>query len=140
MVKLRTRMRNMRAAGGNHHYKLGLQRSSCVTQLTISDSAGICPNLACHNTDTRSFQANQASHMSDLSYLLISSTSFLSASPISLFLVHNFTIIAENKVKSSLSVSPCHDHELTPCTAYTKYSNYQILFVFTSLSLLQVDS
>jgi hypothetical protein len=52
---------------------------------------------------------------------LVSSTSSSSSSPISLFLVHNFTIIAEHKVKSSLSISPCHDHELTPSTAYTEY-------------------
>jgi len=42
--------------------------------------------------------------------------------PPSLFLVHNSTIIAEYKVKSSLSISPWHDHELTPSTAYTEYS------------------
>jgi hypothetical protein len=37
----------------------------------------------------------------------------------SLFLVLNSTIIAEHNVKSSLSISPCHDHELTPSSAYT---------------------
>jgi len=37
--------------------------------------------------------------------------------PSSLFLVHNSTIIAEHKVKSSLSISPCHDHELRPSTS-----------------------
>jgi len=42
--------------------------------------------------------------------------------PPSLFLVHNSTIIAEHKVTSSLSISPWHDHELTPSTAYTEYS------------------
>jgi len=40
--------------------------------------------------------------------------------PNSLFLVHNSTIIAEHKVKSFLSMSPCHDHELTPSTASTQ--------------------
>jgi len=44
--------------------------------------------------------------------------------PPSLFLVHNSTIIAEHKVKSSLSISPCHDHELTLSTAYTEYSTH----------------
>jgi len=43
--------------------------------------------------------------------------------PISLFLIHNSTIIAEHKVKSSLSISPCHDHEFTLSTAYTKYKH-----------------
>jgi hypothetical protein len=31
------------------------------------------------------------------------------------------TIIAEPKVKSSLSISPCHNHESTLSTAYTEY-------------------
>ena len=46
--------------------------------------------------------------------------------PPSLFLVHNSTIIAELKVKSSLSISPCHDHELTPSTAHTEYSTHRV--------------
>jgi len=41
---------------------------------------------------------------------------------ISLFLVLNSTITYEHEVKSALSISPCHNHELTPSTAYTKYS------------------
>jgi hypothetical protein len=32
----------------------------------------------------------------------------------------NSTITAEHKVKSSLSISPCHDLELAPSTAYTE--------------------
>jgi len=47
-------------------------------------------------------------------------------SPPSLFLVHNSTIITEHKVKSSCSISPCHDHELTPCTAYMEYSIHRV--------------
>jgi hypothetical protein len=46
---------------------------------------------------------------------------FSSSSPISLFLVHNSTIIAEHKVKSSLSISACHNHELTPSKAYPEH-------------------
>jgi len=41
--------------------------------------------------------------------------------PLSHFLIHNSTIIAEHNVKSSLSISSRHDHELTWSTAYTKY-------------------
>jgi len=41
---------------------------------------------------------------------------------ISLFLVLNSTITKEHEVKSSLSISQCHDHDLTPSTAYIKYS------------------
>jgi hypothetical protein len=40
-------------------------------------------------------------------------------SPLSLFLVHNSTIITEFKVQSSLSASPCADLEFTLSTAYT---------------------
>jgi len=42
--------------------------------------------------------------------------------PPSLCLIFNSTIIAEYNVKSSLSISLCHDHELTLSIAYTKYS------------------
>jgi hypothetical protein len=46
--------------------------------------------------------------------------------PPSRFVVHNSSIIAESKVMSYLSISPFHDHELTLCTAYTKYSIHQV--------------
>jgi hypothetical protein len=36
------------------------------------------------------------------------------------------TIIAEDKVKLSLSISPCHDHELTLSTAYTEYNIHRV--------------
>jgi len=123
MVDLRTRMREMR---GDHHEKLGFKRISCASQFTIPDTAGTSPNPACNYTDTKSSQPNQASRTPDFSYPLVSSTSFSSSSPISLFLVHNSTIIAEHKVKWSLSISPCHDHELTPSTAYTESSMHRV--------------
>ena len=41
---------------------------------------------------------------------------------ISLVLVLNSTITYKHEVKSSLSISPCRDHDLTPSTAYIKYS------------------
>jgi len=126
MVESRTRKREIRADGGYHHEKLGRKRISCLSQFTIPDAAGTSPDLACNNTDTRSSQPNHASHTPDFSYALVSSTSFSSWSPISLFLVHNSTIIAEHKVKSSLSISPRHDHEFTPSTAYTEYTEYSI--------------
>jgi hypothetical protein len=47
---------------------------------------------------------------------------FPSSPLISVFLVLNSTITYEHEVKSALSISPCHNHELTPSTAYTKYS------------------
>ena len=134
MVELRTRKRDERGYGGNHHEKLGLKRMSCASQFTIPDTAGTSPDPACTHTDTRSSKPNQASHTLDFSYPLVSSTSLSSSSPISLFLVHNSTIIVEPKVRSSLSISPCHDHELTQSTTYTDYSIHPRLFVIHSFS------
>ena len=88
--------------------------------------AGRSPNPACTYTDTRSSQHSKASRTLDFSYPLISSTSFSSSSPISLFLVYNSTIIAEHKVKSSISISPRHDNELTLSTLYTEYSIHRV--------------
>jgi len=118
MVELRTRKREMRGDAGNHHEKLELTRISCASQFTILDTAGKSPDPAGTNTDTRSFKPNQASRTPDFSYPLVPYHSHLH--PPSLFLVHNSTIIAEHKVKSSLSISPCNDHELTPSTASTQ--------------------
>jgi hypothetical protein len=112
----------MRGDGRNHHEKLGLKRILCESQFTIFDTAGTTPVPVCNYTHTRSSQPNQAKYTPDFSYPLVSSTSYSSSSPISLFLVLNTTTIAEHKVKSSLSISPCHDHGLTPSIAYTKYS------------------
>jgi len=126
MVDLRTRMREMRGVGGNHHEKLGLKRISCASQFPIPDTEGTSPDPACTITNMRSSQPNQASRNPDVSYLLASTTSFSSSSPISLLLVPNSNIITEHQVKLSLSISPCHDHELTPSTAYTEYSIHRV--------------
>jgi hypothetical protein len=83
--------------------------------------AGSSLDLVCNKSNMRSSQHNQACRTLYFSYLLVSSTSFSSSSPISLLLVHNSTIITEHTVKSSLSISPCHDYELTPSTAYIEY-------------------
>jgi hypothetical protein len=80
----------------------------------------------CNYNDRRSSQPNQVSCTPCFPYLLVSSTLSSFSSPISLFLVHNSTIIAEHKVKSSLSISPCHHHELTSSAAYIKYSKHQV--------------
>jgi len=122
MVELRTR----KGDGGNNHEKLGRERILWASQCTIPDTPGTSPDPACNNTDTRSSQPNQECRTPDFSYPLVSSTSFSSSSPISLILVHNSTVIAEHIVKSSLSISPCHDHELTPSTAYTEYSIHRV--------------
>jgi len=119
-------MREMSGDGGNHHEKLGLMGILCASQFTIPDTAGMSPDPACSYTDTRSSRPNQASPTPDFSYPLVSSTLFSSSSPISLFLVHNSNIITEHNVKLYLSISPCHDHELTPNTAYTEYSIHRV--------------
>jgi hypothetical protein len=87
--------------------------------------AGTSPDPACNYTNTRSSQPTQASPTPHLSYALIS-TSFSSSSAISLLLVHNSTIIAEHKVMSFLSISPCHDHDLTLSTAYIEYNIHRV--------------
>jgi len=69
-------MREMRGDGANHHGKLELKRISCASQLTIPDTAGTSPDQVCNNPDTKSSQPNQASLTPDISYLLVSSTSF----------------------------------------------------------------
>jgi len=155
MVELRTRKREMRGYVGNHHEKLGLKIISCARQFTIPDTAGTSPNVASNYTDTYSSIPNPASRTPDYSYPLVSSPSFSSSSHISLFLVHNSTIIAEHNINSSLSISSCHDHELapsiayteysinrvqhTPSTAYTEHSIHPRLFVFPSFSWLRVN-
>ena len=126
MVELRTRKREMRGYGGNHHENVGLKIRSCARQFTIPDRAGRSPDPGCNYTDMRLSQPNPASRTPEYLFQLVSSTSFSSSSQISLFVVHNSTIIAEHKVKSSLSLSPCHDHELAPSIAYTKYSIHQV--------------
>jgi len=143
MVELRTRNREMRGYRGNYHEKQGLKIITCTSQFTIPDTAGTSSDPVCIYTDTRSFKPNLASHTPDYSYPLISSPSFSSSSPISLFLVHNSTIIAKHKVKSSLSISPCHDHELAPSKAYTEYSIHQVQHTpstaYTKYSIHQVQ-
>jgi len=61
MVELSTRKSEIRGDGGNHHEKLGLERISCASQLTIPEMAGTSPDPAANNTDTRSSKPNQAS-------------------------------------------------------------------------------
>jgi len=107
----------MKRDGGNHHEKLRLRTISCASQFTVPDTAGMSPDPAPKYTDTSSSQPNQARCTPDSSCPLVSSTLSSSSSPISLFLVHNSAIIAAHKVKSSFSISPCHDHDLTPSTS-----------------------
>jgi len=90
-------------------------------------------NLACNNSNSMSCQRNQVSCTPDCSSTLVSCTLFSSSSPISLYLVHNSTISAEHKVKSSLSISACNAHGLTPSRVFPEYSIQARLFVFPFL-------
>jgi hypothetical protein len=126
MVKSWTREREMRGDGGNHHETRGLKIVACVSQFTIPDTACISPDPTCNYTDKMSSKSIPASPTTDYSYPLQSSPSFSSSSPISRFLVYNSTIIAEHKVTLSLSISPCHDHELAPSIASTEYSIHRV--------------
>jgi len=106
---------------GVNHVKLRLNRISCSSQFTIRNTACKILNLWCNNTDTISFQPNQPHHTLEFLYPLVSSTSFWVSSSISPILVHNWTTIAEDTVKLSLSSSPTHDHESTKNIVYTEY-------------------
>ena len=134
MVELRTRNRQMRRYRGNHYEKLGLKKISCASQFTIPNLPGMSTDPAFDYTYTTSSQPNQACRTPDSASPLIILHIVLIPIPISLFLIHNSTIIAEHKVKSSLSISPWHDHELTSSTAYTKYSIHPTLVVFRSFT------
>jgi hypothetical protein len=126
MVELRTRKSEMKGYGGSHHEKLELKRILYASQCTILYTAGMSPDPAFNYTNTRSFQPNQERFTPDFSYLIVSSTSFSCSSPISLFLIHYSTIIAEHKVKLFLYISPCHNRELEPSIAYAEYSMRRI--------------
>jgi hypothetical protein len=67
MVELSTKQREIREDGRNHDEKLGLERISCASQLTIPDTAGTSPDPAGSNTDTRFSKPNQVSRTSDFS-------------------------------------------------------------------------
>jgi hypothetical protein len=94
MVELRTRKRVMRGDKGNHHEKLRLKRILYARQFTIPDMAGMSTDSVGSITDTKPSIAHHGSHTPDFSYPLVSLITF-SSSPISLFLVHNITIITE---------------------------------------------
>jgi len=61
MVELSTRKREIRGDGGNHHEKLGLERISCASQLTIPDTADTSPDPAGNNSVMRSCKPHQVS-------------------------------------------------------------------------------
>jgi hypothetical protein len=126
MVELSTRKREIRGDGGNHHEKQGLERISCASQLIIPDTAGTSPDLAGTITDKGSSKPNQASRTPDFSLPLVFSISFSSSSPSPSFLSTTLPSSQEHKVKSSLSISPCHHRELTRSASYTERSIHRV--------------
>jgi len=129
MVELRTRKREMRGDGGNHHEKPGFKRNSCARQLTIPDTAGTSPDPARNCTDTRSSQPNQASRIPDFLYPLVSSTSFSSSSPSLSFSSTTLQSLQNTKL-SHLSVSlhvmimRLHRVQQTPSTSIHRAQAY----------------
>ena len=67
MVELSTRKREIRGDGGNHHEKLGPEKISCATQLTIPDTTGTIPDPAGNINNTGSSKPDQASRTPDFS-------------------------------------------------------------------------
>ena len=134
------RKREMREDGTNHNEKLGLRRILFVSQFTIPDTAGTSANAMCDNTDMRCARPNQASHTPDFSYPLVLSTLFSSSSPSPSFSSTTLPSLQNTKLSHP---SPCHDHEVTPSTAYTKYSIHQVQHTpstaYTKYSIHQVQ-
>jgi len=139
MVELSTRKREIRGDGGNHHEKLGLREycvrvnlPSPIRQVQVPIRRVITPIrgllnpirqvvlLICHS---RSYPP-YGSHLHPPS-LSFSSTTLPSSQ--------------EHKVKSSLSISACHYHQLTLSPAYTEYSIHPRLSVVPAFSRFQVD-
>jgi len=107
---------------GKSSRETGTWRISCASQLTIPDTAGTSPNPAGINTDTRS-----SNPIRQVVLLISHSRSYppyrSHLHPPSLsFSCTTLPSSQEHKVKSFLSISPCHNRELTPSTAYTKSS------------------
>jgi len=98
MAELRTRKREMSGDEGNYNEKVGLQRVSCASQFPIINTAGTIPDLVGNNNHMTPSNPNRVSHTPDISYLLVFPMSLSSSSPISLFVIHNSTIITEYKV------------------------------------------
>jgi hypothetical protein len=134
IVELRTKKREMRGVGTPHHGKQGLKRMSCASHIPIPAMGGMCPNPACNHVNMRSFQHNHASHFLNCSYSLLWSTRLSSFSSISLFLLNNSTIIAEQKAMSCHYSSRCHNDDVTLSSAYTEYSIHARLCIFPAFS------
>ena len=105
--------------------EFGIPHVGVITHRISSRTWGICTGKL---TRIRNSLKVLVSHH-DFHFLLSSS----------IFLILNCTITWEHHSKSSLTISPCHDHELTQTTPYTKYSIHSRLTVSPSFPQLRVD-
>jgi len=139
MVELSTRKREIRGDEGNHHEKLGLREFRVQVNwpspmwqvpvpiwLVITLIQGLLNPirqvvlLISHSCSLPPYRSHL--HPPSLSF---SSTTLPSSQ--------------QHNVKSSLSISPCHHHELTMSAAYTEYSIHLWLSVVPSFSRFRVD-
>jgi len=106
--------------GGNHHEKLGLRKILCASHLTILNMAGTAPDPAGKNSDKRSSETNQASRTLDFCHPHISSILFPSLSS---FCLSRLELYHHRRTQSEviLSISSCHDQELTLSRASTQH-------------------
>ena len=118
-------MREMRELLGNHHEKLGL-RECCVRVNLPSLMRQVGVPFRRVITPIQGVQNPIRQVIPLISHICWYPPYHSHLHPPSLFLIHSCTIITEHKVKSSLCISPCHDHEFTLCKAYTEYSIHRI--------------
>jgi len=126
MVELCTRKRAIGGDGENHPVKLGLRNfhvrvnwPSPIRQVPVLIRRVITPICGLLNPIRQVvfLISHSRSYPSYHSHLHPPSLCF------------SFTTLPssqEHKVKSSLSITPCHHHELTLSAAYTEYSIYQV--------------
>jgi hypothetical protein len=89
-------------------------------------------NPVCYYIHTRSSQPNLECLTRDFAYPLTILYIVLILIPISFFLIHNTSIIAEHNFKTFLSFCACHEYVLTQSTAYAEYGIHSRLVVFPS--------
>jgi len=155
MVELSTRKREIRGDGGDHHEKQGLTELRVRVNwpslirpvwVPIRRVTTLIRGLLNPITQVIPLISRSRSYPSYHSHLHLPSLSFSSTT---------LPSSQEHKVKSSLPISPCHDHELTlsaaytecsihrvkhtPSTAYTEYSIHLRLSVVLSFSRFRVD-
>jgi len=126
MVELSTRKREIRGDKGNHHEKLGLREFGVEVnwpspirrvRVPIRRVITLIRGLLNPFRQVVLLISHSRSYPAYHSHLHPPSLSFLSTT---------LPLSQEHKVKSSLSISPCHHHELTLSAAYTEYSIHRV--------------